>query len=74
MEVATADTPVTSDPTIRELAFREPAHKGPLQAPGSKGTTGRTPGFRGLAILEAAISGATREVSTKPVRQGSKAT
>ena len=64
-----ADNPPTRDP-----ASQEPACKGPSQDPVSKGTVAKAAGFRGLVILEAAISETTREISTKLVRQGFRVT
>jgi hypothetical protein len=66
---ATADNSPTKDP-----ASQEPACRGPSQDPVSKGTVAKAVGFRGLVILDAAISETTREISIKLVRQGFRVT
>ena len=73
MGAATKDSLATLDPATREPAFRELAYKGTSQAPGSRRTTVRMPGFRGLVIPEAIINVAPKEIRIKVASLGSRA-
>ena len=65
---------MAENPPNRDPASQGPACKGPSLDPASRGTVAKAAGFRGLAILEAAIRETTRKINTRLARQGFRVT